>query len=171
MDNQNIIILILFFLVVYKLLQQDIKENMEISHIPNMMDLQKYTNQKFPHYKKNETYSDKIEKPHKDLDQYFKFNNYNKNEYEKNKLTTSELENNYFFKNFKSSIFNDKIIEKPNIDNFSESRYYVKNIRSDVNIYENLYNKYSNEGVMNGGYFMENINGVQEGYKNDFSKF
>lgn len=171
MDKQNIIILILFIFIVYKLLKPNIKEDMEISHIPNMMDLQKYTNQKFPHYKKNQTYFDKIEKPHDNLKKYFSFNNYNKKNYEKNRLTTSEIENNYFFKNFKSTIFNDKIIEKPNIDNFSESRYYIKNIRPDLNIYEDLYNKYSNEGVMNGGYFMENINGYQNNYINDLSKF
>jgi len=171
MDNQNIIILILFLLVAYKLLKPNIKESMEISHIPNMMDLQKYTNYKFPHYNKNHTYFDKIEKPHKSLNQYFTFNNYNKKDYINNKLTTSELENEYFFKNFKSSIFDDKVIEKPNIDNFSESRYYIKNIRPDLNIYENLYNKYTNEGVINGGNFMENINGINEGYKNDLSKF
>ena len=171
MDNQNLIILVLFLFVAYKLLKPGINENMEVSHIPNMMSLQKYTNQKFPHYKKNQTYFDKIKKPNNHLDNYFSFNNYNKKEYKNNRLTTSEIENNYFFKNFNSSINNDKVIQTPNIDNFSESRYYVKNIRPDLNVYEDLYNKYSNEGVMNGGNFMENINGVQEGYKNNLSKF
>jgi hypothetical protein len=168
---ENLIIIFLFLFIVYKMFYSDIQENMETTHIPNMMSLQKFTNQKFPHYKKNQTYYDKIEKPHTDIDEYFSFNNYNKNEYQKNRLTTSEIENTYFFQKFNSSINNEKSIKKPNIDNFSESRYYVKNIRPDLNIYEDLYNKYSNEGVMNGGNFMENINGIQENYKSDLSKF
>ena len=143
MDNQNLIILVLFLFVVYKLLKRNINENMEVSHIPNMMSLQDYTNQKFPHYTKNQTYYDKIEKPHNNLDNYYSFNNYNKKEYKNNRLTTSEIENTYFFKNFRSSINNEKVIQTPNIDNFSESRYYVKNIRPDLNVYEDLYNKYS----------------------------
>ena len=171
MENKNLLILILILFVVYKYINLNVNENMSISHIPNMLDLQKYTDVKFPHYKKNQTYYDKIEKPHTDLDNYFSFNNYNKNEYKYNKRTTSEIENTYFFKNFQSTIFNDKIIQEPNIDNFSESRYYVKNIRPDLNIYEDLYNKYDNEGVMNGGNFMENINGIEDNYKKDLSNF
>lgn len=171
MENQNLFIIILFLFIAYKMFNSDIQENMETTHIPNMMSLQKFTNQKFPHYTKNQTYYDKIEKPHNNLDQYFSFNNYNKNEYEQNKLTTSEIEDTYFFQNFNSSINNQKAIQKPNIDNFSETRYYVKNIRPDLNIYEDLYNRYTNEGVMNGGNFMNNVNGIQENYKNDLSKF
>lgn len=171
MDNKNIIIIILILFMAYKIFYLDVKESMDNTHIPNMMSLQKLTNKKFPHYKKNQTYFDKIEKPHADLDQYFTFNNYNKKDYQNNRLTTSEIENNYFFQNFHSSINNKKLIQKPKIDNFSESRYYIKNIRPDLNIFEDLYNKYTNEGVMNGGQFMNNINGIQDGYRKDYSKF
>ena len=116
MDNQNLIIIILILFMAYKMFYSEVQENMDNTHIPNMMSLQKLTNQKFPHYKKNQTYFDKIEKPHTDLDQYFTFNNFNKKDYQNNRLTTSEIENDYFFKNFNSSINNDKVIQNPNID-------------------------------------------------------
>ena len=47
MENQNVIIILLFLFMAYKLFYSDIKENMETTHIPNMMSLQKFTNQKF----------------------------------------------------------------------------------------------------------------------------
>merc|ERR1712115_218616 len=116
-----------------------------------MGDLKEYTNIKFPHYKKNQTYIDKIEKPHNQLDDFFNIKNYNQVDYEDNKLTTSEIENKYFFQNFNSSISNNKSKINPKIDDFSENRFYIKNINKNLNIIEDLTNKYTNEGVINGG--------------------
>ena len=105
-----------------------------------------------------------------DLDTYYVTKNHNQEEYEHNQKTTSEMINPYF-QNFNSSIFKEKSVINPTIDDFSENRYYVKKIRSDVNVYEDLYNKYTNEGVINGGQFMNNITGIQENYNHDLSKF
>ena len=171
MKTEKIFVFLIIIFLTYNYFKSDFKESMTLTHIPNMYNLQKYTNVKFPHFNKNQTYYDKIEKPQNDLDNYFSFKNYNKNESSDNKLTTSEIENTYFFQKFNSSINNEKHIINPKIDDFSESRFYVKNIKPDQNVYERLYNKYTNEGVINGGNFMENISGIEKNYKSDYSKF
>ena len=171
MEIVNIILIVLLIIFVNNHFNSKVKEHMDITHIQNMGDLREYTNIKFPHYKKNQTYIDKIEKPHKQLDNFFTFKNHNQEDYECNKLTTSEIENNYFFKNFNSSILIEKSKINPLIDDFSESRYYVKNINKNLNIIEDLNSKYTNEGVINGGFFMNNLTGMQDNYKKDLSTF
>ena len=130
-------------------------------------NLNDYIQSKFIYPKENNTYINKIPKPHIELDKFFKTSkNIINNDY--NLPTISEIENSKFNTNFNSSIFNNKNLIEPNIDSTTQDAYYIKSYGKGNTLYKMDNWMYNNEGVINGGNFFNNIHGYDNNNNNNY---
>jgi hypothetical protein len=153
------LILFILFIIIKKPIKENMQDRIKLLNVhtpPKSLD--DYIQKKIIYPKKNETYYEKIEKPHNELNQFFNVKNYNNTQDSQfNQPTMSEIENNKFI--FNSSINNQKQIIEPNIDSSSQDTYYIKSYNNGNTVYKRDNWMYSNEGAMNGGYFYNNIHG------------
>jgi hypothetical protein len=165
----NLIIIVIILYIIYNNFKNN-KEHM-INNIEFLnkkeipKNLNDYIQKKFIYPKENNTYINKIKKPHNELDKYFKTDNNDMNQ-KFNLPTISEIENSKFSSNFISSIYNKKNLIEPNIDNTSQDPYYIKSDGQGNTLYKIDNWMYDNEGVINGGNFFNKIHGYDSNNNN-----